>query len=113
MAIQMIRSSGNIFLDMGIPPAEAANLLLRTDLLIDLRQAVLQSGQTQKEMAKRLGVTQPRVSDIMRGRIDRFGLDALVQLLDRLGITVELKTRTRRPGTPKAAKRARRQRAPR
>ena len=110
MAIQMIRGSGNVFLDMGFPPAEAANLLMRSDLLRHLRDAVERTGLTQKEMAKRLGVTQPRVSDIVRGNLDRFSLDSLVQLLDRLGITVELKTRSRKLSTPKTAKRARRQR---
>jgi predicted XRE-type DNA-binding protein len=113
MTIQMFRGSGNVFLDMGFPPAEAANLLIRSDLLRHLRDAVERTGLTQKEMAKRLGVTQPRVSDIIRGNLDRFSLDALVLLLDRLGFTVELKTWPRKLSPPKAAKRARRKRTPR
>jgi predicted XRE-type DNA-binding protein len=113
MAVRMTRSSGNVFRDMGFPPVEAANLLMRANLLIDLQLAIEATGLTQSEVAKRLGVTQPRVSDIVRGNIDRFGLDSLVQLLDRLGITVEVTTRSRRLSPPRTAKRARRPRTPR
>jgi predicted XRE-type DNA-binding protein len=108
MAVRLTRSSGNVFRDMGFPPVEAANLLLRANLLIDLQLAIDATGLTQSEVAKRLGVTQPRVSDIVRGNFDRFGLDSLVQLLDRLGITVELKTRSRKLSPPTAAKRSQR-----
>ena len=97
MAIRMVRSSGNVFLDMGFAPAEAANLHLRAFLLSHLSEAVRETGLTQKELAKRLGVTQPRVSDIVRRRFDRFSIDALVVLLDRLGISVSLTTRVRTP----------------
>lgn len=107
MAIRMIRSSGKVFLDMEFPPAEAANLLLRSDLLSHLSEAIRTAGLTQKEMAMRLGVTQPRVSDIARGRIDRFSIDALVGLLDRLGISVSLKTQPRKRSRPATRRRKR------
>jgi predicted XRE-type DNA-binding protein len=68
-------------------PAEAANLKLRSALMIALKEHIERQGWTQREAARRLGVTQPRVSDLMRGKIDLFGLDTLVNMAVAAGLT--------------------------
>jgi len=73
-------------------PEEAANLRLRSALMRQIAAIVEESGWTQAEAAKRCGVTQPRINDLLRGRIARFSLDALVNLAAALGrkVTVRL-----------------------
>jgi predicted XRE-type DNA-binding protein len=70
-------------------PAEAANMKARSGLMIAIRDAVDGWQLTQTEAAKRLGVTQPRMNDLLRGRIDKFSLDALMVLATEAGLTVE------------------------
>jgi predicted XRE-type DNA-binding protein len=70
-------------------PAEAANMKARAGLMIAIRDAVDGWQLTQAEAAKRLGVTQPRMNDLLRGRIDKFSLDALMILATEAGLTVE------------------------
>ena len=74
-------------------PAEAANLRLRAELMDKLAALITQKGWTQLEAARHCGVTQPRVNDLLRGRISRFSLDALVNMAAALGrrVHVELK----------------------
>jgi len=96
MTIRMQRSSGNVFADLGFPPEEAAHLLIRSDLMGQLRALIAARGLTQKAAAKALGVTQPRVSDLVRGRIELFSIDTLVEMLTRLDVTVTVKTKRRR-----------------
>jgi predicted XRE-type DNA-binding protein len=95
MAVRTQRSSGNVFADLGFPKAEAAHLLIRTDLMIQLGKLIKERGLTQQHAAKALGVTQPRISDLVRGRIDLFTIDTLVEMLERLGVAVTVKTRRR------------------
>ncbi len=71
----------------------AANLRLRAELMIELQRHVKESGFTQVEAAKRLGITQPRLNDLLRGKIDKFSLDALVRLLGRAGWQVSIKVK--------------------
>jgi len=66
-------------------PAEAANLELRYQLMEKIAGIVKQNGWTQAEAAKRCGVSQPRINDLLRGRIERFSLDALVNIASALG----------------------------
>ena len=68
MGIRIHRSSGNVFADMDFPREEAAHLLIRADLMIHATALIKERGLTQKQAAKALGVTQPRVSDLVRGR---------------------------------------------
>jgi predicted XRE-type DNA-binding protein len=82
------RGSGNVFLDIGFPPEEAQNLQLRSDLMTRVEQFVQRSDVTQTEAARALGITQPRLNDLMRGKIDKFSLDALVNMLGRAGMRV-------------------------
>ena len=96
MVRRMERSSGNVFADIGFPPEEAAHLLIRADLMGQVRTLIAARGLTQKLAAKALGVTQPRVSDLVRGRIDLFSIDTLVEMLTRLDVAVTVTTKRRR-----------------
>ncbi|MCC6162236.1 MAG: XRE family transcriptional regulator [Acidobacteria bacterium] len=89
-ALEVTPSTGNVFGDLGFPKAEAEHLLIRADLLIQLQKAIASRGLRQAEVAKVLRVTQPRVSDLLRGRIDLFSTDTLIDMLARLGIGVRL-----------------------
>ncbi len=84
-------SSGNIFLDLGFPPHEAAVLLLRAELAEALRQWMESEGITQTQAAKRLGIARPRISEIMRGKIELMSLDYLVGLCAKAGVSVEVR----------------------
>lgn len=74
-------------------PEDAANLRMRAELMRQIAAIVKDAGWTQAEAARRSGVTQPRVNDLLRGRISRFSLDALVNMASALGwkVSVELK----------------------
>ena len=71
-------------------PEEAANLRLRADLMEQITVLIEESGWTQAESAKQCGVTQPRINDLLRGRISRFSLDALVNIAAALGRRVHI-----------------------
>ena len=71
-------------------PAEAANMRLRSDLMIVVQETVAGWGLTQAEAARRLDVTQPRLNDLLRGRIGKFSLDALILLAERAGLSVRM-----------------------
>ena len=90
MKLRVTRSSGNVFRDLGFPLEEAEHLKIRSDLMIQLQKLIASRGFKQAETAKILRVTQPRVSDLLRGRIDLFSTDALIDMLARLGIRVKL-----------------------
>ncbi|KVG62046.1 helix-turn-helix domain-containing protein [Burkholderia cenocepacia] len=74
-------------------PAEAENMKLRSELMIALKQRLAQLELSQAQAAQLLGVTQPRVSDLMRGKINLFGLDALVNMAAAAGLRVDLQVR--------------------
>ena len=88
----VFESSGNIFADLDLDPAEAAILHMRAELMNDLRAYIQSSGLTQVEAAKILGIAQSRVSDLMRGKWDKFSLEMLITLEARAGrpVTLEL-----------------------
>jgi len=71
-------------------PAEAENMKLRSALMMALQQHVKAKGWSQAEAARLLGVTQPRISDLMRGKIGLFGIDTLVNMLTAAGLRVEM-----------------------
>src|SRR3954447_17733720 len=89
-AIRVMSSTGNVFRDLGFSKEESEHLLVRADLLIQVQKAITSRRLKQSEAAKVLRVTQPRVSDLLRGRIDLFSTDALIDMLARLGIRVRL-----------------------
>ncbi len=86
----MVPSSGNVFRDVGLPDDEAEHLRVRADLLIRIQEALKTRALTQTEAAKLFGVTQPRVSNLVRGRIDLFSVDSHIDMLARLGVRVKV-----------------------
>ena len=91
MAKRVSKSSGNIFLDLGFPAHEASVMLLRAQLAEALRGWMEREQLTQAQAAKRLGVAQPRVSDIVRGKVDLMSLDYLVGLCSKAKLDVGLR----------------------
>jgi predicted XRE-type DNA-binding protein len=83
-------SSGNVFRDVGFRRDQAEHLLIRADLMIQVQKAIDSKGLKQAEAAKVFRVSQPRVSDLLRGRIDLFSTDTLIDMLARLGVGVRL-----------------------
>ena len=92
----MTSSTGNVFRDLGFSKEESEHLLIRADLLIQVQKAIVSRRLKQAEAAKILRVTQPRVSDLLRGRIDLFSTDSLIDMLARLGVGVRLVVKTSR-----------------
>jgi predicted XRE-type DNA-binding protein len=90
MKSKSTKSSENIFLELGFEPAEAAVLQMRANLMADLRLYIEKNGLTQVEAAKRLGIAQSRVSDLIRGKWEKFSLEMLITLETRLGRTVRV-----------------------
>ena len=88
--LKRIRSSGNVFLDMGFDKAAAENLKLRSDLMMRIDDFYRGSGMTQAAAAKALGITQPRLNALLKGKIGLFSLDALVNIATRAGLNVRL-----------------------
>ena len=98
--VKLIRSSGNVFRDLGFSPDEVEYLKVRSELMVSLQKVITARGLKQAEAAALLGVSQPRVSDLMRGRLDLVSIDTLIDMLARLGIraTLVLHPRRRRAG---------------
>lgn len=90
MTIKIRRSSSNIFRDLGFSREESENLKIRSDLMIRLSKLIEARGLTQAQAAALFGVTQPRVSDLVRGKIDRFSIDTLVAMLGHAGVRVQV-----------------------
>jgi predicted XRE-type DNA-binding protein len=92
MSKAVIKSSGNVFIDLGYSPEEAAVLQMRADLMVKLRKFIEAEKLTQANAAKILCISQSRVSDLIRGKWERFSLEMLVTLATRAGMHVSLKT---------------------
>lgn len=86
----MTAGSGNVFADLGFSPEEASLLQMRADLMNELRQVIEARGWTQVAAARELGISQSRVSDLVRGKWQQFSLDMLVTLAVRAGRQVSL-----------------------
>ena len=95
-AIRVTPSTGNVFRDLGFSKEESEHLLIRADLLIQVQKAIVSKRLKQAEAAKVLRVTQPRVSDLLSGRIDLFSTDSLIDMLARLDVGVRLVVKTPR-----------------
>lgn len=102
--LQTIRGSGNVFADLGFGPQEAQNLLLRSQTMMVISQWYANSGLTQAAAAKTLGLTQPRLNQLLKGKIGEFSLDALVNLATRAGMRVGLTIRPMPKVSARAAK---------
>jgi len=90
MSDEITRSSGNVFEDLGFPTEEAENLKVRSSLMGSIRTIIEREELTQARAAKLFGVTQPRISDLVRGKIELFSIDALVNMLASAGRHVEV-----------------------
>jgi predicted XRE-type DNA-binding protein len=88
--LKRIRGSGNVFLDLGFDKAEAENLKMRAQLMMRIEDFCRQNGRTQAAAAKVLGITQPRLNALLKGKIGQFSLDALVNIANRAGLNVRL-----------------------
>jgi predicted XRE-type DNA-binding protein len=91
--MEWIESSGNVYKDLGFSDDEAANLLVRSELILMVKILIRERGWTQHEAALQLGVHQPRVSDLFQGRIGNFSVDTLMSWLHKLGkeVTITVK----------------------
>lgn len=96
MATKVHRSTGNVFQDVGFPPEEAENLRIRSELMIQVRKILQGRKLTQAAAAKLFGVTQPRISDLVRGRIELFSIDGLINMLAHAGVRVSIVVRRSR-----------------
>jgi predicted XRE-type DNA-binding protein len=91
MKTRRVRGSGDVFRDLGFDALEAENLRIRAALMNALIAHIGKQRLTQAQAAKLLGVTQPRVSNLMRGKISLFSIDTLLSLLARAGLRVDLR----------------------
>jgi len=85
-----VKSCGNVFADLGFDKQEAANLKLRSQLMIEVEKDLMGKKLTQQAAAKVLGISQPRISDLKRGKVDKFTIDMLVNFLTKLGHNVSV-----------------------
>jgi predicted XRE-type DNA-binding protein len=92
MAMKITKGSDNVFRDLGFSPVESEYLRVRAELMMAIEKLIGRRKLTQAQAAKLLGVTQPRISDLVRGRFHRFSIDALVEMLARAGVKVHLST---------------------
>ena len=99
-AASVIETTGSAFFDL-FEPAEAERLSIQSGLALALEREIVTQKWTQAEAARRIGITQPRVSDLLRGRLDKFSIDALIVYLVRVGVQVRIDT-----STPKRRRRA-------
>ena len=89
--VEVHRGSGNVFADLGL--ADAEKLKIKTGLVVEIRKAIRSRGLTQQEAAKLMGITQPKVSDMMRGDFSNLSERKLMDCLTRLGYDIEIKVR--------------------
>ena len=85
---------GNVFADLGFPPEEAQNLLLRSGVMSAIKDWYDDSKLTQVAAARKLSITQPRLNALLKGRIAEFSLDALVEIATAAGMQLELQVRS-------------------
>jgi predicted XRE-type DNA-binding protein len=95
-----VETAGSVFFDL-FERGKAERLSIQTGLALALEREIKARKLTQAAAAKALGIAQPRVNDLLRRRLDRFSIDALIEYLSRLGVQVQIKT-----STPKRARRA-------
>jgi predicted XRE-type DNA-binding protein len=89
--VEVQRGSGNVYADLGLPDAE--KLKIKTGLVVEIRKAMRSLGLTQQEAAKRMGISQPKVSDMMRGDFANLSERKMMDCLTRLGYDIEISVR--------------------
>jgi len=88
--VKVTASSGSVFRDLGFGAEEAQHLLVRSQLMLKIEKLLKTRRLTQAGAAKIMGVSQPRVSDLLRGKVNLFSTDALIDMLAKLGVTVRI-----------------------
>ena len=88
--MEIIASSGNVFKDLGFSQEESDKLMIKSRLMMEIESFIKSKGMTQTHAAELMGVTRPRISDVMRGKIDKFTIDALVDMLSKAGLQVAI-----------------------
>ncbi len=92
MVIQHVTpASENIFADLGFVGEEAENLKVRSTLMMEIHRVIEARGLKQRDAARLFGVSQPRISELVHGKIDQFSIDSLVNMLAHAGFTVEVR----------------------
>jgi predicted XRE-type DNA-binding protein len=91
--IKRAKSSGNVFRDLGLGPKASENLLVRAQLMTEIEKFIQKERITQAKAAKLFGVTQPRISDLIRGKIHLFSVDTLIEMLSHAGMIVDIRIR--------------------
>ncbi len=86
------RSSADVFRELGFDQEESENLRIRSDLMMELSKLIATKGWTQAQAAGVMGVSQPRISDLVRGKIDLFSIDTLIAMLGSAGVRVRVTT---------------------
>lgn len=86
------QSTADAFRELGFDVEASANLRIRADLMMELSELIESRRWTQARAAEAMGVSQPRVSDLVRGKIDRFSIDTLIAMLGTLGVRVRVTT---------------------
>jgi predicted XRE-type DNA-binding protein len=96
--VRTTKGSENVFADGGFPPAEAENLRIRAKMMMALNRYIEERKITQSGAARVMGVSQPRISDLVRGKIGRFTIDTLVNMVTAAGLKVNVDITSGRPG---------------
>lgn len=92
MAINHVTpAGGNVFADLGFSAEESENLKVRSDLMREIRKVIEVRALRQTDAAELFGVSQPRISELVRGKVDQFSIDALVNMLAHAGFHVEVR----------------------
>jgi predicted XRE-type DNA-binding protein len=85
------KSTGNVFADLGFHGEQAENLRIRAMLMAEAEQFIKRKGLSQAQAAARMGVSQPRISDLVRGKIGVFSVDSLIAMLSAVGLKVSVR----------------------
>ncbi len=91
------KGSDNVFVDCGFPPAEAENLRIRAKMMMALTGYIQERKITQSRAARIMGVSQPRISNLIRGKIGLFTIDTLVNMVTAAGLKVDIGITAGRP----------------
>jgi len=90
MSMQIEESCGDVFKDLGFSEAQSERLRIKSALMVAVEAYISSNKLTQEEAANIMGVSRPRVSDAVRGRVDKFTIDALVDMLSKAGFHVDI-----------------------
>lgn len=90
MSTKITKSSGNVFADLGFSKEEAENLQIRSRLMAEIQHYIEENKLTQAKAAKAFGVTQPKINNIVKGKIDACSIDKLVNMLAHIGKHVDV-----------------------